>query len=278
MPTGAGKTSAIVVWLLAFIKNPTLSRRLVYVVDRRSVVDQATAVIEKMVEKLSTELKAALAQYSLFDEALLGVSTLRGELADNEEWSKFPFRPSVTVGTVDKIGSALLFSSYGDGAYNRSKKAGLLANDALVIFDECHLVPTFQTLLHNIEVAGGKLKPFAVMTMSATSTSHDTLSLTDADLTNVTLAARLNAKKTVTLVEAVNVQIKLIPLALQHPPARTIIFVRSPRDAAKIADSIRQHYPQTVACLTGTLRGKERDELADNPTFKAFTVPVCSYL
>ena len=47
LPTGSGKTSAIPVWLLAFVKNPTLPRRLVYVVDRRSVVDQATAVVEK---------------------------------------------------------------------------------------------------------------------------------------------------------------------------------------------------------------------------------------
>jgi len=53
LPTGSGKTSAIPVWLLAFIKNPTLPRRLVHVVDRRSVVDQATAVVEKMVTGLS---------------------------------------------------------------------------------------------------------------------------------------------------------------------------------------------------------------------------------
>jgi len=87
LPTGSGKTSAIPVWLLAFIQNPTLPRRLVYVVDRRSVVDQATAVVEKMVTRLSPELQAALTSFTLPDEALLGISTLRGELADNEEWS-----------------------------------------------------------------------------------------------------------------------------------------------------------------------------------------------
>ena len=53
LPTGAGKTSAIPVWLLAFVKNPTLPRRLVYVVDRRSVVDQATAVMEMENKKTS---------------------------------------------------------------------------------------------------------------------------------------------------------------------------------------------------------------------------------
>jgi len=38
LPTGSGKTNAIPVWLLAFVKNSTLPRRLVYVVDRRSIV------------------------------------------------------------------------------------------------------------------------------------------------------------------------------------------------------------------------------------------------
>ncbi len=78
LPTGSGKTNAIPVWLLAFVKNSTLPRRLVYVVDRRSIVDQATAVVEKMVTRLSPELQAALTSCTLPDEALLGVSTLRG--------------------------------------------------------------------------------------------------------------------------------------------------------------------------------------------------------
>ena len=124
LPTGSGKTSVIPVWLLAFIKNPALPRRIVYVVDRRSVVDQATAVVEKIVTQLSPELKDALKAYSLKNEAVLGVSTLRGEFVDNGEWSKLPSRPAVLVGTVDMVGSRLLFSGYGDGAYSRPKQAG----------------------------------------------------------------------------------------------------------------------------------------------------------
>ena len=91
--------------------------------------------------RLSPELQAALTSYTVPEEAILGISTLRGELADNEEWSKLPFRPGVIVGTVDIIGSRLMFSGYGDGAYDRPRHAGLLGNDTLIIFDECHLVP-----------------------------------------------------------------------------------------------------------------------------------------
>ena len=60
--------------------------------------------------------------------------------------------------------------------------------------------------------------------------------------------------------------------ALENPPARTIVFVQSPRDVVDIADVLKKHYSNVVA-LTGTIRGKERDELVDNPVFQAFTVP-----
>jgi CRISPR-associated endonuclease/helicase Cas3 len=271
LPTGSGKTSTIVIWLLAFIKNPALPRRIVYVVDRRSVVDQATAVVEKMETQLSPEVNDALKAYTLKDEAVLGVSTLRGEFVDNGEWSKLPFRPAVLVGTVDMVGSRLLFSGYGDAAYSRPKHAGLLGNDTLVVFDECHLVPAFETLLRNIENAGGKLKPFFTMTMSATSNSADSISLSDADLENATLSQRLKAKKTFQLRETPQPLKMITKLALENPPARTIVFLQSPRDVVDIADVLKKQYGKVVA-LTGTIRGKERDELVDNPVFQAFTV------
>jgi CRISPR-associated endonuclease/helicase Cas3 len=49
LPTGLGKTSVIAIWLLALAWQAhnggvRLPRRLVYVVDRRTVVDQATEV------------------------------------------------------------------------------------------------------------------------------------------------------------------------------------------------------------------------------------------
>src|SRR5579872_3971306 len=43
LPTGLGKTSVIHIWLLALAHAPDLvPRRLVYVVNRRTVVDQST--------------------------------------------------------------------------------------------------------------------------------------------------------------------------------------------------------------------------------------------
>jgi CRISPR-associated endonuclease/helicase Cas3 len=112
-------------------------------VDRRSVVDQSTKVVEEMYARIAAD--ASLAAGLDLSEGL-GISTVRGEYADNQEWSCLPYRPSVVCGTVDMVGSRLLFSGYGDGAYSRALHAGLLGNDTLIVFDECHLVPAFATL------------------------------------------------------------------------------------------------------------------------------------
>lgn len=270
LPTGSGKTSVIPIWLLARIQNPALPRRLVYVVDRRSVVDQATKVVEQMVASLSQEITEALAGFTLPHEAPLGVSSLRGEFEDNEEWSKLPFRSSVLIGTVDKVGSGLLFSAYGEGAYAKPRYAGLLGNDTLVIFDESHLVPAFQTLLKNVEAAGGKLRPFHTMTMSATS-SGDDIKLSQEDLANPVLGARLNAKKKLNLIEAtMKVTQQIVKLARTDPPKRTIVFVNSPSTAVEVAEALRAFDFKNVVALTGTIRGKERDDLIDNPIFRVF--------
>src|ERR1039458_1712426 len=266
LPTGSGKTSAVVCWLLALAQNPPPRRRLAYVVDRRSGVDQSTKVVEEMYAKIQADETLARG-LGLVDG--LGISTLRGEYADNREWSRLPHRPSVIVGTVDMVGSRLLFSGYGDGAYHRALHAGLIGNDTLVVFDECHLVPAFETLLTNVESAGGKLKPFRVMRMSATGSGHDSLELNADDLVAEPLASRLHATKKIQLVKHPQVTKKIVSLAKDTPPLRTIVFVQSPSTAVEIASQLQAS--GKVVTLTGTMRGKERDDLVDNPIFQAFT-------
>jgi CRISPR-associated endonuclease/helicase Cas3 len=263
-PTGAGKTNVIPCWLLALVENRDLPRRLVYVVDRRSVVDQSTKVVEEMYAKIAAD--ASLAESLNLTEGL-GISTLRGEYADNQEWSHLPHRPSVVCGTVDMVGSRLLFSGYGDGAYSRALHAGLLGNDTLIVFDECHLVPAFAALLENIHHAGGKLKPFHVMLMSATGSSGSDISLNDDDLNTEPLKSRLQAVKEVQLINHPQPIKKIVSLARDKPPTRTIVFVQSPSTAVEIAAQLTGK----VVLLTGTMRGKERDDLVDNPVFQAFT-------
>jgi CRISPR-associated endonuclease/helicase Cas3 len=167
LPTGLGKTSVVHLWLLALSAAPErVPRRLVYVVNRRTVVDQATREAEKVREVLATpdagsaDPKVIATRRQLRDSLLslcakpvdvpLAISTLRGQFADNGEWVVDPCRPAIILGTVDMIGSRLLFSAYGRGFRTQPRHAGLLGQDVLLVHDEAHLEPAFQHLIDGI--------------------------------------------------------------------------------------------------------------------------------
>src|SRR3989304_640001 len=112
IPTGLGKTAVMAIWLVARAHGAPLPRRLVYVVDRRAVVDQATDVAVGLRESVGPDaaFKQAL---GLEQGRSLPISTLRGQHVDKKEWLEDPALPAIIVGTVDMIGSRLLFEGYG---------------------------------------------------------------------------------------------------------------------------------------------------------------------
>jgi CRISPR-associated endonuclease/helicase Cas3 len=136
MPTGLGKTMVMVIWLIARANRLDVPTRLIYVVDRRTVVDQASDLAEQL--------------RSRFGKDKLAISTLRGQFADNREWSADPSRPAIIVGTVDLVGSALLFSGYRSGFKAKPLHAGFLGQDSLLVLDEAHLSRPFEKLLQSI--------------------------------------------------------------------------------------------------------------------------------
>jgi CRISPR-associated endonuclease/helicase Cas3 len=150
MPTGLGKTMVMALWLVARCCGAHLPRRLVYVVDRRAVVDQATEEAEKLRASLERDAKHLKEPLGLGPRSL-PISTLRGAYVDNREWLDDPATPAIVIGTVDMIGSRLLFEGYGVSRKMRPYQAGLLGTDALIVLDEAHLVPPFEHLLRGIE-------------------------------------------------------------------------------------------------------------------------------
>jgi CRISPR-associated endonuclease/helicase Cas3 len=53
VPTGLGKTAIIPVWLIALAENAcVVPRRLIYIVNRRTVVDQATEIARRLGQRL----------------------------------------------------------------------------------------------------------------------------------------------------------------------------------------------------------------------------------
>lgn len=156
IPTGLGKTAVMAIWLIARLSNAQIPRRLVYVVDRRAVVDQATTVAMSLRQFVETN-PGFNAQ--LHTANGLPISTLRGQHIDNREWQENPASPAIIVGTVDMIGSRLLFEGYGVSRKMRPYLAGLLGIDTLVVLDEAHLVPPFEKLLEAISKSESDLRP-----------------------------------------------------------------------------------------------------------------------
>ncbi len=308
LPTGLGKTMVMAIWLIARMWNTALPRRLIYVVDRRTVVDQATDLAKTLVENWN--------QKKVFEAAPPVISTLRGQLADNREWSRDPSRHAIIIGTVDLIGSALLFSGYRSSYKRRPLEAGLLGQDSLLVLDEAHLSKPFEKLICKISGSQKRRdgqdqgKPMRVLRMSATSGESKendksfTLqfdaqrNLTGEDANDKTITERFSAKKRLTIAtlgERQQLRDRLaeeaINLANNHSirGKRIVVFVRKPEDATAIAGAIRGHvvetidtsdpkpkktknipYSESVEVLTGTMRGLERDELVERTVMKRF--------
>ncbi|HVX91209.1 MAG TPA: type I-U CRISPR-associated helicase/endonuclease Cas3 [Candidatus Paceibacterota bacterium] len=280
LPTGLGKTSVIQLWLLALARNPKLPRRLVYVVNRRTVVDQATNEAEKIRNVLINpgSLRDALAKLCAVEprtgEAPLAVSTLRGERADNAEWRRDPARPAIVIGTVDMIGSRLLFSGYGCGFRSKPLHAGFLGQDALLVHDEAHLEQPFQQLLVAIQEEQRKcrdVRPLRVVALSATGREQPDFTLTPEDETHEIVRRRLDAKKGLRLhfIDDKKELPDRVAAKAAELQGKVIVFLSSVDHVEKCATALRKVKKKAVT-LTGTMRGRERDDLVRNPIFARF--------
>jgi CRISPR-associated endonuclease/helicase Cas3 len=302
IPTGLGKTSIIPLWLLAHLLGNPAQRppmRLVYVVNRRTIVDQASDIARQLWEKedgtptvvqelwkhrFPSKPKAPTTLEDAEETNCLSVSTLRGALADNRQWMRYPHRPAIIIGTVDMIGSRLLFDAYRAGKWTKAMHAGLLGQDSLLVHDEAHLTDPFQQLLEWItrkQSPQKSLRPMQLLAMSATgsTTGKKTLQLDDQDLALNAVKIRIHAAKRLKLHPSAG-KAKLIEelttLAAAYDGSegqakKVIVFVREPKTAKAITESLhKNHKVEThrIALLTGTLRGYERDQLVNTHVLK----------
>jgi CRISPR-associated endonuclease/helicase Cas3 len=211
IPTGLGKTSVMAIWLVARACGASLPRRLVYVVDRRAVVDQATDVAITLRQWLERNVNPDLKHTLGLRGRPLPISTLRGQYVDNREWLEDPSVPAIIIGTVDMVGSRLLFEGYGVSRKMRPYHAGLLGVDTLLVLDEAHLVPPFEHLLRAIATdsvfrprdpqCDPHIPRFKLLALTATGRAQggNTLGLTENDFNHEILKKRLNAYKSLHL-------------------------------------------------------------------------------
>ena len=311
LPTGAGKTDVAAIWVLALawygLDTETRSpvpRRLVWVVNRRVLVQQVFKLARELQEKLPggrpdsgslADVREGLARLSGDGTEVFRVVQLRGQLIDDREWSVAPSVPQLIIGTVDQIGSRLLFQGYGLGKWSRPLQAALFGVDAWICVDEAHLVPAFVLTLrqahHLIEPAPKVLSSVFerlrtwVTELSATPalpppSAESVFRLLPADeddprLKDRLLAARTRRVNVTWLAEGVKSEeaIERAAAELASKVESVAVFVRLPKHANKIAKGLKKQFPERVLAITGRLRGYERDRLVEHAVFKRFRPP-----
>jgi CRISPR-associated endonuclease/helicase Cas3 len=223
LPTASGKTAVIDIALfhLALEADRGGARRapvrIVFVVDRRLVVDgayeRARAIARKLEAAEEGLLRTVADRLRLLsgEERPLRAVRLRGGAPVEPDWARTPSQPTILVSTVDQVGSRLLFRGYGVSDSMRPVHAGLLGSDALFFLDEAHLSQPFAETLGWIdryrrapwaEVEPG---PFKAVHLSATlppEAGERFPESLDADRAHERFARRLGASKPTRLVKA----------------------------------------------------------------------------
>jgi CRISPR-associated endonuclease/helicase Cas3 len=286
LPTGSGKTAVLdlAVFTLALEAGSAVrsaSLRVVYVVDRRTIVDQAyerarriASAIDGASSGVLGAVRARLASYGR-EGTPLRTALLRGAIARSDMWARSPDQPLIAVSTVDQVGSRLLFRGYGVSDAMKPIHAGLLGNDALYLLDEVHLSQPFRETLVAIADRYGAWsesvlsRPIQVVEMSATpgEASAGVFRLDPDDERHPLLARRLQAPKPAALVE-VAAKAFVAEIAKQVAPlvsesGRTVaVVVNRVAAAREVHDRIRNAgLTADVHLLTGRMRPLDRDAL-----------------
>ena len=219
LPTGTGKTAAMdaAVFHMALCAGEPwkAARRIVFVVDRRIVVDDAFARAERIAERLRCSLSAngkesavtravaiRLRELAGEDAPPLVAQRLRGGVALEHDWARTPVQPTILCSTVDQIGSRLLFRGYGVSDRMKPVHAGLLGTDSLILLDEAHLSEPFRQTLGTVREIGGARVRVALLSATPGAKSQRPHELfTKKDRCDPVLKKRLAAKKPAVLKE-----------------------------------------------------------------------------
>lgn len=288
LPTGSGKTACIDIALFTLAMSVTDSqpawcpRRIVMIVDRRVVVDQAvrraSRIVRALAQQPSNTVTAEVARRlaSLSSESIpLRVATLRGGMPRDRGWARTPDQPLVIASTVDQFGSRLLFRGYGVSQWMSPVHAGLLGNDCLVLLDEVHLSQPFEQTLcavSELRKTGYPAGALKVVSLSATpgGDRENTFKLSETQKNEERLAIRLMASKPATLhlcegrealvTEAVERAIGFLNAGHQAIAVVVNRVASAHLIAKKIVERLGASPQADVHLLTGRMRPLDRDD------------------
>jgi CRISPR-associated endonuclease/helicase Cas3 len=263
VPTGLGKSALIDAAIWAAAHGGW--RRIVFVVDRRIVVDAVCQRAERVKKLLDSTQDRALRQLaqSIGETQIV---RLRGGVFGDDEWVLYPDRLSVVLSTVDQIGSRLLFRGYGVSPRRWPLHAAFLGSDTLIVVDEAHLSTPFLQTLESIRQAGADI---TVVPMSATLPGpgqEASVGLEPDDLKVDTVRRRLCAHKPARLLEANGNEDDFIQALTEQVHAvaavagiaRVAVVVNRVATARRCFDRLTRAGRRCVL-LTGRVRPLDRD-------------------
>ena len=282
LPTGSGKTSAIDVALYALASAAhegefgIFPRRIVLMVDRRVLVDQAWRHGRRLLERVETEpeldpVRKALARLSPEPASSI---RLRGACPTDPRWCRSPDQVQIIASTADQIGSRLLMRGYGVTPRMRSVEAGLMGQDTIFLLDEAHLAgPLLDTLanLERLEPVRGIVPRRQVVQLSATpgmTAAAKPFKLEEEDRNDAALAPRLNARK---LLRWSNKKVEQVLMTIDAPcvlmVANTVRTALEWFEKAKKAHTARHKRRITperdLFLVTGRMRPLDRQRILD---------------
>ena len=256
--TGLGKTEATVLaWLFRRLRDPSAeSRRLVYALPMRSLVEQTADRVSAMIERLSSAGISGLPTV----EILMG-----GEVGT--DWIGDPVSPRILIGTQDMLLSRALNRGYGMSRFQWPMAFAWLNSDVLWVIDEVQLQGVGVTTAAQLQGLreGGKLGAFGschTIFVSATMSDEwiDTYDhrlqtrarqeLSPDDLMDqrvqkiaeaVKLARRLDTHDESKLADAA--------LSLHRPGTRTIVILNTVDRAVNVYRKIAKLAPQARCTL-----------------------------
>lgn len=295
VPTGLGKTAVLDVAVFALALQAELAAeersartRTFLVVDRRVIVDQAYDRACRLVQALAGESEI-LVEISRRLQLLAGphapaltAARMRGGLSWSSRWLASPRLPALITGTVDQLGSRLLFRGYGVTQTMRPIDAALCGNDSVLLLDEAHLsqaflrtvraVSAYEALAEEPVLTGRSLRTVllsATLPRPTDGSLDDVLRCDPSRETAPAARARLEAVKRTTLLdvrakgELGPVLAALATTASAQGAARVGVVCNTVSLARAVFELLPAQDGVDTALLIGRCRETERDRNAE---------------
>lgn len=247
VPTASGKTAMIDAAVHAAAHGG--ARRIVFIIDRRVVVDEAYDRALKIQDALVSD-------NSLSDFARrlgpMQVVRLRGGVHGDDDWVLYPEHLTVILSTVDQVGSRLLHRGYGVSPRMQPMHAGFIGNDALYIIDEAHLSNPFVETAISAKQQGADIR-LVTMTATPVRDSGAALELSREDRNNPVLKKRFLASKPAHLETVAGSKAGFVKRAVE--------LAREIADSASVVGIVVNRVNTARQIHQALIRSKEQSEL-----------------